>query len=80
VPRVVNCGDPATLLRKPAPKRLGRHDAASIMTIPRSSLLRTIMLNHTYHHRGQLTVYLRQVGALVPSVYGPSADENPPAA
>jgi uncharacterized damage-inducible protein DinB len=47
-----------------------------IMTIPRSSLLRTIMLNHTYHHRGQLTVYLRQVGALVPSVYGPSADEN----
>jgi uncharacterized damage-inducible protein DinB len=29
------------------------------------------------HHRGQLSVYLRQVGALVPSIYGPSADENP---
>lgn len=48
-----------------------------IMTMPRSSLLRTLMLNHTYHHRGQLTVYLRQVGALVPAIYGPSADERP---
>jgi uncharacterized damage-inducible protein DinB len=35
------------------------------------------MLNHWYHHRGQLTVYLRQVGAAVPAIYGPSADENP---
>jgi uncharacterized damage-inducible protein DinB len=35
------------------------------------------MLNHWYHHRGQLTVYLRQTGALVPGVYGPSADEAP---
>lgn len=32
------------------------------------------------HHRGQLSVYFRQVGALVPSIYGPSADENPFAA
>lgn len=48
-----------------------------IMTIPRSALVRTIMLNHTYHHRGQLTVYLRQVGALVPAIYGSSADEKP---
>lgn len=48
-----------------------------IMTIQRSSLFRTIMLNHTYHHRGQLTVYLRQVGALVPAIYGASADETP---
>jgi len=43
-------------------------------------VMRTIMLNHWYHHRGQLSVYLRQVGALVPSIYGPSADENPFAA
>ena len=48
-----------------------------IMAMPRGALLRAIMLNHWYHHRGQLTVYLRQVGALVPAVYGPSADENP---
>ncbi|CAN5902823.1 DinB family protein [soil metagenome] len=48
-----------------------------LLEITRSALLRTIMLNHSYHHRGQLTVYLRQTGAPVPAVYGPSADENP---
>ena len=31
-------------------------------------------LNHTIHHRGQLTVYLRLMGAKVPSIYGPSLD------
>jgi uncharacterized damage-inducible protein DinB len=51
-----------------------------VMVIPVAVLLRSIMLNHWYHHRGQLAVYLRQVGALVPSIYGPSADENPFAA
>ncbi len=48
-----------------------------IMTIPRAALLRTIMLNHWYHHRGQLTVYLRQLGVPIPPIYGPSADERP---
>jgi uncharacterized damage-inducible protein DinB len=48
-----------------------------VMALPVGALLRSIMLNHWYHHRGQLCVYLRQVGARVPSVYGPSADENP---
>ena len=48
-----------------------------VMALPVGALLRTIMLNHWYHHRGQLSVYIRQVGALVPSIYGPSADENP---
>jgi len=35
------------------------------------------MLNHWYHHRGQLSVYLRLLEVPVPSIYGPSADENP---
>jgi len=48
-----------------------------VMAMPRMALLRTVMLNHWYHHRGQLSVYLRQVGVPVPSIYGPSADENP---
>ena len=48
-----------------------------LMALPVGAVLRTIMLNHWYHHRGQLSVYIRQVGALVPSIYGPSADENP---
>jgi uncharacterized damage-inducible protein DinB len=51
-----------------------------VMAMPVAALLRSIMLNHWYHHRGQLAVYLRQVEALVPSIYGPSADENPFAA
>jgi uncharacterized damage-inducible protein DinB len=51
-----------------------------VMALPVAAVLRSIMLNHWYHHRGQLSVYLRQVGALVPSIYGPSADENPFAA
>jgi uncharacterized damage-inducible protein DinB len=49
----------------------------TIMAMPRMAFLRAIMLNHWYHHRGQLSVYLRQLGVPLPSIYGPSADENP---
>ncbi|HYN07294.1 MAG TPA: DinB family protein [Vicinamibacterales bacterium] len=48
-----------------------------VMAVPRIEFLRSIMLNHWYHHRGQLTVYLREIGVLVPAIYGPSADEDP---
>jgi uncharacterized damage-inducible protein DinB len=48
-----------------------------MIAMPVGAVLRTIMLNHWYHHRGQLLVYLRQVGQPLPSVYGPTADENP---
>jgi len=48
-----------------------------IMTIPRIGVFRTMLLNHLYHHRGQLSVYLRLLDVPVPSIYGPSADENP---
>jgi uncharacterized damage-inducible protein DinB len=50
---------------------------AELMALPRAAVLRSIMLNHWYHHRGQLSVYLRQLDVPVPSIYGPSADENP---
>jgi len=33
-------------------------------------------INHWSHHRGQMTVYLRLMGAKVPALYGPSADEQ----
>ena len=49
----------------------------ALMTMPRVAVLRMIMLNHWYHHRGQLSVYLRELGVPVTSIYGPSADENP---
>ena len=52
-------------------------DGAVLVAMPRGEALRTIMLNHSYHHRGQLTVYLRLLDVPVPSVYGPTADENP---
>jgi uncharacterized damage-inducible protein DinB len=48
-----------------------------VFAVPRVAFLRSIMLNHWYHHRGQLTVYLRELGVAIPSIYGPSADENP---
>ena len=55
-------------------------DGRDIMAMPRVALVRAIMLNHWYHHRGQLLVYLRLLDSPVPSVYGPTADENPFAA
>jgi uncharacterized damage-inducible protein DinB len=53
------------------------HEGATPPPAPRGAMVRSLMLNHWYHHRGQLTVYLRLLGVPLPSVYGPSADENP---
>lgn len=44
--------------------------------MPRAAVIRTFVLNHLYHHRGQLTVYLRECDVPVPGMYGPSADEG----
>jgi uncharacterized damage-inducible protein DinB len=51
--------------------------ARELLAIPRIGVMRTIGLNHWYHHRGELVVYLRLLGIPVPVVYGKSADENP---
>jgi uncharacterized damage-inducible protein DinB len=59
-----------------APWRL-QNKGRDVMTMPRAAFVRSIMLNHWYHHRGQLLVYLRLLNQSVPSVYGPTADENP---
>jgi len=50
---------------------------AEVFVKPRISVIRTIMLNHWYHHRGQLSVYLRLLEVPVPIIYGRSADESP---
>jgi uncharacterized damage-inducible protein DinB len=50
---------------------------APVFSAPRIEMIRTIMLRHVYHHRGELCVYLRLLDVPVPSIYGPSADENP---
>lgn len=49
----------------------------TIMSLPKIAMLRTIMLNHSYHHRGQLTVYLRLLDVPLPIIYGSTADEVP---
>jgi uncharacterized damage-inducible protein DinB len=71
--RLLASMDDATLNGMWRMKRNG-HD---VIAMPRAALLRSIMLNHWYHHRGQLSVYLRELGVPIPSIYGPSADENP---
>ena len=48
----------------------------TIMTLPRVAVVRSFVLNHLIHHRGQLSVYLRLNDIPVPSIYGPSADEG----
>ncbi|MGI4749501.1 MAG: DinB family protein [Janthinobacterium lividum] len=47
-----------------------------IFDMPRIQVLRSIIMNHLIHHRGQLTVYLRMNDIPVPGLYGPSADEK----
>ena len=54
-----------------------KNGSVTIFQVPRAGVLRTFFLNHTIHHRGQFTVYLRLNNVPVPSIYGPSADENP---
>ena len=55
----------------------GTMGGKTLFEMPKGALIRTIALNHWYHHRGQLSVYLRLLDVPVPSIYGPSADENP---
>lgn len=58
----------------------GQVNGKTMLSLPRAAFIRMVMLNHIYHHRGQLSVYLRLLNVAVPSIYGPSADENPFAA
>ena len=46
-----------------------------VMEAPRYKMIQDT-INHWAHHRGQMTVYLRLMGAKVPAIYGPSADDN----
>jgi uncharacterized damage-inducible protein DinB len=44
------------------------------LALPRAAAIRTLLMSHMIHHRGQLSVYLRQNEVLLPSIYGPTAD------
>ena len=47
-----------------------------VFTMPRIAAIRSFIMNHLIHHRGQLTVYLRLKNVPLPSIYGPTADEQ----
>jgi uncharacterized damage-inducible protein DinB len=47
----------------------------TLFTLPRVACLRSFVISHGIHHRGQLTVYLRLCDVPLPPVYGPTADE-----
>ncbi len=48
----------------------------TILTMPRTGVLRSMIMNHNIHRRAQLGVYLRLNNLPVPAIYGPSADEG----
>lgn len=52
------------------------HGDREMFAIPKRQMVRTMMLNHWYHHRGQLAVYLRLLDVPIPVIYGRSADEG----
>lgn len=51
-------------------------EGKTMITMPKIAVIRTIILNHIYHHRGQLSTYLRILDVPLPSIYGPTADEQ----
>ncbi len=53
-----------------------KKDGKTVFTMPKVAVLRSFVMNHMIHHRGQLSVYLRLNDVLIPSIYGPSADER----
>ena len=53
-----------------------KHGAHEIFTMPRVGVVRSFVMNHLIHHRGQLSVYLRLKDVPLPPIYGPTADEQ----
>lgn len=53
-----------------------KDNGAVVLALPKVAVLRSFVMNHIIHHRAQLGVYLRMTDVPVPSIYGPSADEQ----
>jgi len=53
-----------------------KREGKTMFTMPKAAVMRSFVLNHMIHHRGQLSVYLRLNDVPLPSIYGPSADEQ----
>jgi uncharacterized damage-inducible protein DinB len=53
-----------------------KYAGQTILSMPRSVVMRAFVMNHLVHHRAQLGVYLRLNDIAIPGMYGPSADEQ----
>jgi uncharacterized damage-inducible protein DinB len=53
-----------------------KRDGKTLFTMPKVAMIRSMLLSHLIHHRGQLSVYLRMNNVPLPAMYGPSADEG----
>jgi uncharacterized damage-inducible protein DinB len=73
VSRAVIAGASDEALMKPWSLVVSGHTA---FTMPKAVVLRTFVMNHMIHHRGQLAAFYRIAGVPVPSLYGPSKDEQ----
>jgi uncharacterized damage-inducible protein DinB len=51
-------------------------NGATVFSMPKIAVYRSFVMNHSIHHRGQMSVYLRLTNIPVPSIYGPSADDQ----
>jgi uncharacterized damage-inducible protein DinB len=60
-------------IMQPWTMRRGDH---VFFTLPKAAVIRNFSMNHLYHHRGQLSTYLRLLDVAVPGMFGPSADET----
>jgi uncharacterized damage-inducible protein DinB len=69
--RLARCTDAEIL----APWTL-KKGTQELFTLPRASAIRSFVMNHSIHHRGQLSVYLRLKNVRIPPIYGPTADEQ----
>ena len=52
-----------------------KNGGETLFVMPKLAVIKAFVINHTIHHRGQLSVYLRLCGLPVPQTYGPTADE-----
>jgi uncharacterized damage-inducible protein DinB len=59
----------------PAEKLAEQIDFFGMMQMPRAQFI-GFAANHSVHHRGQLSAYLRAMGCKVPDIYGPSGDSE----
>ncbi|NDC40996.1 MAG: hypothetical protein EBZ77_05520 [Chitinophagia bacterium] len=76
-----NVAEAVEVLKAATPEQFGetwtlRNNDHIIFSLPKAAVLRSFSLSHMYHHRGQLSVYLRLLNVPVPGMYGPSKDDQ----